>query len=243
MRTPSFTPRNSIGELVPLPQYTGLPSRPNYYHQPIVPDAALPLSLRRSTPYIPSETKRLFSPNGWDNAIWREAALWAWIRAHGGLKSCCRIPELGAPIYAIPPFIEMPSNGIPRRDIFFQPLTAFQSAGLFTGLDVVIGSWQVPKGYDAAITHFLAFFTGSGFDDGSGSIVWRLQIGQRFAKSLGNVTYTYGGLETALLVPGQSIRAISGQTITLIGNIPNGASTPSGGQVFAGTLGWEYPRR
>lgn len=236
-----FSRRRSLGDMISLPP-PGIPRQPNFYHQPMVPDNMLPAAIRRQSPYIPSETKRLFSPNGWDNAIWREVMAWSWIRSHGGLKSCCRIPELGAPIYAIPPFVEMPSNGIPQRQIFYQPLTAFETAGVFNGTDTVIGSWQIPKGYDGAITHFLCFFTGNNFDDGSGNIVWRLQVGQRYAKNLGNVTYTFGGLDTALLVPGQSIHCISGQTINLIGNIP-ATSTVAGGLVFAGTLGWTYPRR
>jgi hypothetical protein len=212
-----------------------------FFHTPIVPDSSLPPALKRQSQILDAAV-HLFVPNGWDNAIARENALWTWIRAHGGLKSCCRIPELGAPIWSIPPFIQMPSNGVVERQIFSQPLTAFQTAGSFNGIDTIIGQWQVPKGYDGAITHFLALFTGDGFDDGSGEIIWRLKIGQRYAKNLGNVTFTYGDLNTALLVEGQSIRLISGQTVSLIANIPS-TSFVSGGRVFGGTLGWTYPRR
>jgi hypothetical protein len=232
----------NLGDIVTLPPSGSQPSVPTFYHPAVVPDSMLPATLKRRSPYLPAETARLFSPNAWDNVIWREAALWSWIRNHGGLKTCCRIPELGAPVYSIAPFDAMPSNGIPQRQIFNQPLSAFQSGGLFTGTDVVVGSWQIPKGYDGAITHFLAFFTGDGFDDGLGNIVWRLMIGQRYAKNLGNVQFTFGSLDNALLVPGQSIRCISGQTVSLIANVP--VSSPiSGGNVFAGTLGWTYPRR
>jgi len=240
MRIPASFPSN-LGDILTLPPQ-GQPASPNFWHPAMVPDSSLPSAIKRRSPSIPPERVRLFGPNGWDNVIWREAAMWSWIRAHGGLKSCCRIPELGAPVYATPPFLEMPSNGIPQRQIFFQPLSAFQTAGVFNGTDTVIGSWQVPKGYDGAITHFLAQFTGDGFLDGSGAIVWRLMIGQRYAKNLGNITFTYGDFNTALLVPGESIRLISGQTVSLIGNIP--ASSPvTSGNVFAGTLGWTYPRR
>jgi hypothetical protein len=210
-----------------------------FFHTPIIPDSALPMALQR-TSQILNDVQRLFSPNGWDNGIARESALWAWIRAHGGLKSCCRIPELGAPIWSTPPFLEMPSNGVVERQIFSQPIGNF--TGTASGTDVLVGFWQVPKGFDGAITHFIALFTGSGFDDGSGDIVWRLKIGQRFAKNLGNVNFTYGDLSTALLVPGQSIRLISGQTVAIYANVPGG-SPVSGGSIFGGTLGWTYPRR
>jgi len=240
--SPVYVPNLPNGGRPYSPAGPGGRSSP-YAHQPILPDSMLPEALQRQSRLL-NDASRLFDPNGWDDQIDRETAFWSWIQAHGGLKSCCRIPELGAPIYAIPPFIEMPSNGIVRRKIFSQPLSTFQSGGAFTGLDTVVGSWQVDKGYDGAITHFLAFFTGTGFIDGAtpANITWRLKIGQRYAKDLGAVTFTYGDLQTALLVPGQSLRLISGQTVTIFANIPLG-SPVSGGLVFGGTLGWIYPRR
>ena len=225
------------------PTYSAPPLLPqSYYHNPIVPDIQLPNPLKRVSPYIPSETKRLFQPNGWDHAIWTEALVWQWIQLHGGLKTCCRIPELGAPLYAAPPFLVMPSNGIVKREIYSQPVSAFQTLGVYNGTDTLIGSWQVPKGYDGSISNVVFYYTGSGLDDGSGEIIWRLMIGQRYAKNLGNVNFTYGGLGNQLLLEGQSIRVTSGQTVSVIANIP--ASSPvAGGRVFGGIVGWIYPRR
>jgi hypothetical protein len=239
---PIFVPNLPGGGIPAYYNGPGAHVRP-YAPNPIIPDSMLPDPLQRQSGIL-NDNARLFTPNGWDDVISQESGLWSWIRAHGGLKSCCRIPELGAPIYALPPFVEMPSNGIVERQIFSQPLSAFGSPGPFTGVDTVIGQWQVPRGYDGAITHFLAFFTGNGFIDGAtpANITWRLKIGQRFAKNLGAVTFTYGDLQTALLVPGQSIRLISGQTVTVYANIPVG-SPVNGGLVFGGTLGWIYPRR
>jgi hypothetical protein len=85
-------------------------------------------------------------------------------------------------------------------------------------------------------------FNGTGFDEGSGNIVWRALVGQRFLKTLGNVMFTFGDLSTALSVPGSSWPIISQQTVQLFANIPIG-SPVTGGQVFAGVLGWTYPRR
>ena len=238
-----FNPRLPNGGIPRTPfDRPGERSNP-FFRTALIPDSALPHSLKRQSQIL-TALVRLFTPNGWDNAIARESALWTWIAAHGGLKSCCRIPELGAPVYVTPPFLEMPSNGIAERQIFPQPLAFFQTGvgGAFTGVDTIIGQWVVPRGYDGAITHVLFVYTGDGFDQGSGNIVWRVKVGQRYAKNLGNATFTYGDLNTALLVPGQSIPLISGQTVQLIVNIPVG-SPINGGSIIGGTLGWTYPRR
>jgi hypothetical protein len=214
----------------PVPQFT---------HTPILPDSVLPPAINRQGLL---NRRSIYEFNRYDRALLAESRLWEWIRAHGGIKSCCRIPEMGAPLWSYPPWQVMPSNGIRFNQIFFQPLSAISGGGPFTGVDTVLGTWRCEIGFDGVITHFICGFTGNGFDDGSGNIVWRLQIGQRFAKTLGNVTFTFGDIHTALTVPGSGYRLISGQTIQLIANVPTG-SPVNGGRVFAGVLGWTYPRR
>lgn len=215
-------------------------SRPAFMRAPIIPDSALPFVLKRSG--IFGDQPNLFNYTHADAEIAHETALWQWISKHGGLKSCCRIPELGAPIYSYPPWQVMPSNAIRfgPNNIYYQPIATFGPP--FTGVDVVLGEFQCDLGYEGAITHFLCGFTGTGHQDGSGDIVWRLKIGQRFAKDVGNVVTTFGSIQTALTIPGSAYRFISGQTIQLIANIPAG-SPVSNGRVFAGVLGWMYPRR
>lgn len=207
--------------------------------QPILPDSVLPDPLKRSSQIL---NRSLYQANPWDLALLQESALWRWISEHGGLQSCCRIPEMGAPFYAVSPLLSKPSAGIDFKKIFFQPLTVFQSAGVFTGLDVVMGQWQVDIGYDGVINKFVVGFTGNGFNQGSGNIAWRLKVGQRFVRDFGNVLNTYGDLNTALLVQADHVELISGQTVTLIANIPAG-SPVNAGQVFAGTFGYIWPRR
>lgn len=208
-----------------------------FFRSPILPDTILPPALRR-TGVI--NRAPIYDFNEYDAAIARDARFWEWVREHGGIKTCCRIPELGAPVYSIPPWIAMPSNGLrigPADGVFFQPFASFTP-----GVDLLLGSFRCPIGYDGAITHFFNGFTGNGFEDGSGTILWRFKIGQRYAKGQGNVTFTFGSLQTALTVEGSSYRIISGQTVQAFANIP--VSSPvSGGRVFGGFLGWVYPRR
>ena len=213
----------------------------SYQRTRILQDSELPPAIQRQS-QITAHSERIFDPTEDDLAILSESAMWRWISEHGGLKSCCRIPEMGAPFYTLAPWIQKPLNGIDYKKLFFQPLTAFQSGGAFTGVDTVIGQWRVDHAFDGVITKLVFGFTGTGFEQASGDIVWRLKYGQRFARDLGNVLNTYGDLQTALLVEADHIQLISDQTVTLYANIP--ANSPvAGGQVFGGTFGWMWPRR
>jgi hypothetical protein len=210
----------------------GGPWQPNV----ILPEQYLPPALQ----HISQDD--LFIQNHWDWEMFREAALWNYVASHGGIKSCCRIPELGAPIWSQPPWQVMPSQGVRIEAMYSLPLSAISGGPPFNGTDTILGQYIIPSGYDGAINRFVCQFTGAGFDDFSGNIVWRLLINARFARNLGNVTNTYGSFQAAYAVPGDAHRVISGQTVTLIANIPAG-SPVAGGVVAAGIFGWTYPRR
>lgn len=207
----------------------------------VIPNAMLPPSLNRTNPLLRFVSYR---PNAWDGNIKGHASRWSYIASHGGLKSCCRIPELGAPIWDQPPWVVQPSQGEKMEEMFFQQLTAFQSGGVYTGVDVVLGQFVIPNGWDGIINRFVANFNGSGYQDFSGSIVWRLKINNRYARNLGNVMTTFGSFHAAFVVPASdNIRVISQQTVQLIANIPAGSPVSGPGVVSAGAFGWVYPRR
>ena len=210
--------------------------------QPILPDALLPPPLQRSNPLAaPAQ----WIPNKYDFEVIGRAKKWQWVAAHGGLKSCCRIPELGVPIYDDPPWEVMPVNSLPiPGEMAAVPVTAISGGGPFDGTNTLLLSIQVPSGYDGVINKFVANVNGvTGHEDFSGDIVWRLQYGIRYAKTLGNVTNTYGSFTNSLLVPGvYQIKVISGQTIRVFASIPVN-SPVAGGSVSAGVFGWFYPRR
>jgi hypothetical protein len=205
--------------------------------QQMLPDSVLPRPLQRTNPLL----RRLpveWTPGPWDMRLLREAQLWTFIKNHGGLKSCCYIPELGAPLYNQPPWIVMPSNA----SKFEQGFGVATPAGPFSGLDVLLGQFQVPDGWDGVITRFVPNFTGLGFQDYSGNIFWRLKVGNRFAPDLGNVNTTFGSLNQ-VSVPGiNNIRLISGQNVQVYFNIPLGSPVATG-MITAAVFGWFYPRR
>jgi hypothetical protein len=211
--------------------------------QPILPDALLPDPLNRTNPLAaPAQ----WTPNKYDFQIIGRAKKWQWVAANGGLKGCCSIPELGAPIYNEPPWQKMPSNSFEFNPMNGLPVTSFQTEGIFNGLDQVILSIQVPSGYDGIINRFVASTTGvTGYSDFQNDIVWRLKYGIRYAKNLGNINNTFGSFGNAIQTPGVNvIRVISGQTIELIANVPVGSPVVTvGGTINAGVFGWFYPRR
>ncbi len=213
----------------------------------IIPDSHLPGPLKRISPL----TDRLvFERNRYADEIQREMSTWAYIQAHGGLKSVCRIPELGAPVYDVNPRLEMPRQGQDFRKFFMQTPAVLEAATPVNAAgDVVLGQFRCPNGYDGVLTKVVFGFTGDGHVEGSGDIVWRIQIGQRFARDLGNVQITYGTFSDAWLAGGASIEIISGQTVTVYVNLQiptfegTGPSPISGGMIQAGCYGWFYPRR
>jgi len=213
------------------------------YRRPIIlPDSILPPALQRSNPFL---RQVHYSANKWDLQLLRQAAAWQWIASHGGLKSLCRIPELGAPIWDQPPWEVMPSQGVVLREMFSIGASAVSGGAPFNGVDTLVGSFRVPIGYDGVLNHVVTGFTGTGFTDGSGSIVWRVAVGMRYAKNLGNILNSYGSLQTALLVPGVNIRLVSGQTVYLFASIPNGSpvSFDAQSRITMAAFGWTYPHR
>jgi hypothetical protein len=202
---------------------------------PILPDSMLPPSLQRGNPLLRHMS---FRGNAYDGAIQKQAARWGYIRSHGGLKGCCRLQELGAPIYDDPPWMVMPSQGEKFEEMF-----ALSTATFVPGEDTVLGEFVVPNGYDGVLNRFVCSTTANGFLDFQGGIVWRVKVNNRYARNLGNVQNTYGSFSAAFNVPGfDNFRLVSQQTLQLIANIPVG-SPVSDGVIAAGAFGWFYPRR
>jgi len=125
---------------------------------------------------------------------------------------------------------------------FEQGFGVVTPVGPFTGTDVLLGTFQVPYGWDGVITRFVPNFTGTGFQDYSNNLFWRLQVDNRFAPDLGNVNTTFGSLNQ-VSVPGiNNIRLISGQVVSIFFSIPTGSPVATG-MITATVFGWFYPRR
>lgn len=138
------------------------------------------------------------------------------------------------------PIERMPPGGREIQEMAALPLSSVPS----TSTDTAILTFKVPIGYDAIITHVTnTFANGTGFIEGTGGIVWRVRVGNVFARNLGNILFSFGSLSEPFVIPGVGIPAISGQTITYYVNIP--VTSPVSGasaQIVCAIFGWAWPR-
>src|SRR5208282_4806693 len=86
--------------------------------------------------------------------------------------------------------------------------------------DVLVCSGRVPNGYDALLTDIYQIYQGSGFEQGSGDIVWRIRRNQIWVKTLGNMPYSLGTPKnTVWLTQGEIM--FSGTQFFFFVNVPN----------------------
>ena len=152
------------------------------------------------------------------------------------------------PICAIPPeylnslpwddtFGAIPPGAVPFRAVA-GIVTPAPAAG-----NVQVVEYQMPNGYDGLLTALFHFYNGQGFKQGSGDIVWRLQLNQRFVRDLGSMPYALGSPQEPIpLTQGQIVDSIS--TLRYLVDVPNlsgliqvGAST-----IVCGLIGFMWAR-
>lgn len=170
-------------------------------------------------------------PNDCDAALAREGKLWEAIQKAGGLqKICC--PQ--TPTYDKPPYLIMPPQGRQYQEINSIPLPPNN------GLDTLVTEFVVPMGYDGVITSVVNFYTGAGFAEGSGDLVWRVRVGLRWARNFGQIDTTLGSLASPCPLFRGGIRISSNQRIQYFVNHAV-ASGLAGGRIVCGLFGWFYP--
>ena len=171
------------------------------------------------------------SPNAASKCLDRETVVFEDIIRRGGLQQICCVSQYK---YAFPPWLKMPAEGRQYQEIQSIPLPANNS------VDTVVNQFIVPTGYDGVITSITNFYTGAGFVEGSGDLLWRLLIGRRWARNLGAIDTTLGSLTSPCPLFRGGIRVYSNQLITYFTNVPI-ASALAGGRVICGVFGWYYP--
>jgi hypothetical protein len=136
------------------------------------------------------------------------------------------------------PYANMPPGG---REI--QQMAALPLSSITPGVDTTVLTFTASTGFDGILVEFVNFFTGTGFQEGSGGIVWRVKVGNSYARNLGQILFTYGSLQDHFVIPGIGIPVVSGQIVSYIVNVPVGS--PVGGaspQIVCGIFGWLFPR-
>ncbi len=123
----------------------------------------------------------------------------------------------------------------------------YQSGSIITPApadgDQVVATLKIPSGYDGILTGIYQVYTGQGFAQGSGDIVWRIKENLHYLSNLGNVPYAYGTPALpAPLTEGELL--LSDQVLRYIVNVPNtsGAITPGQDRITCGFIGYWWPR-
>lgn len=161
----------------------------------------------------------------WQQAIKPEQIL---LQARGGLRGLGSHQELLRPdakIRTRKPFLHQKAV-----------VTPAPSAG-----EVAVVEFEVPEGFYGVITGYGWDYTGTGYVPGSTDIYWRLKIGMRFPKGLGQVAYELGDprdpMKTGALIP---LRPR--QRVKLIVKVVNdsGAIQVGASYILGALCGWFY---
>jgi hypothetical protein len=156
----------------------------------------------------------------------------------------CTIPEPFRQRYPLPwsDDLDFGRVAVPEQAVPFSRIGSVVTPAPIAG-DVVLAQERVPYGYDGLMMAFFSQYTGQGFDQGSGDIVWRIQLNQRYLKELGNVPFALGSSKSPCpLTEGQIV--LSGQLMRLIVNVPNlsGNIQVGGSRIVGGLIGFYWPR-
>lgn len=82
----------------------------------------------------------------------------------------------------------------------------------FAGVETTVVGFTVPVGFDGTVKRISHNFTGGGFTQGSGDLVWRIRVNNQVVKNFGTLLTEFGSIQQPREIDGIVIRA--GQTVT-----------------------------
>ncbi len=139
--------------------------------------------------------------------------------------------------YTDPPWVKMPQQG--KR---FSPIGSIPLPTTYN-TDILVLSFRVPLGYDGVIKYVVENYTGQGFSEGSGDLIWRISLNQRFVKNYGNTNVQLGSLVAGPSIPNSEIILLSNQLVQFWINVaPAAAGDLNGGRILSAAFGWFWPR-
>lgn len=176
----------------------------------------------------------------WDRGLLKQAVLWRGIYRAGGPARLGNKRYLDRGWYdwaSIPPWRSLPSNG--KRIHVTQAITRPS----VENVDVQVLSYRVPVGWDGVISSVVHLFTGSGFSEASGDLVWRVKVNRWWLKNLDAVTVTMGSLQFPYELEGGGYRIYSGEDVSVAVSLGTGATgrLDPQGRVVCSLAGWIYP--
>ena len=102
------------------------------------------------------------------------------------------------------------------------------------------GPWRVPAGYYGWINYVACEYSGQGFAEGSGNLLFSLGVQNYFYYGYGNIAATLGSRTSALWSINGGLPLISNQYIQWQATLNNPAVTP-GGYIICTIQGWIAP--
>ena len=150
----------------------------------------------------------------------------------------CAIPE---EYRSITPWDE-DALALPPQAQHLRKTTAITTPTTASGDNIVV-QVQCPLGYDALLTAVVFSYSGTGFVQGSGDLVFRVRINQHFPKDLGAVPFQWGTPRYPFPLE-QGLVFYSGQVMQGIVNVPNSSGSIQIGAslIVMGLFGFYWTR-
>jgi len=135
-----------------------------------------------------------------------------------------------------PPWEVMPPNG---RSFHYQQPVICPPLGT---TDFAVLSFLVPTGWNAAIKAVANLYTSAGFVEGSGDLIWRIDVDGVFLPGFNNITTTLGSADQPRRIEG-AILAKSNELVRYTVSVDAGASVPvgAGNNIICAIDGWFWP--
>jgi hypothetical protein len=187
-------------------------------------------------PYVNTST----DPNSIGQDLEELAGLHQSILGNRGLLSSVA-GEQGIPGLVLPESLEVKKPWIdpPSGALMFDPQGSIVLPNPPPSADTIVLTYPVPLGYDGVINYLSCNFTGGGFVQGSGDLIWRILINQKPLLNFNSITSEKGTPQQGRHIG--YIRVYSGDVLQWV---VNHASNPAlNGNVICSFTGYIYPSR
>lgn len=139
------------------------------------------------------------------------------------------------------PWVEMPPGGLP-----FDPY-GFINTPAANGTETLVLQFRVPKAWDGIILGVTNVFTGPGFVEGSGDLIWRIRVGQPNVqggpqRNYDNILNTLGTLEEPRTVQGGIIVTSNQFVEYTVTHAIGSPIVPAGTRIGCNIQGYYWPR-
>jgi hypothetical protein len=229
----AFPSATGAGSLAPSPASSGVLALP----PPglVSANVTLPAALRRSGGFNTPSLDRAATEYTYG---WNDASQAMYIRFLAARRIVARMRTRRLPDPA-----RMPASGI-RLNLGGEPGngTLLITPDLVSGTYPVL-TYRVPAGYYGFLTYATNEYTGAGFAEAAGALIWSIGVNQWFYPGYGQIPYTLGSRLTGLWNFAGGIPIESNQYITYSVAYNNALTLGTGGYVICTLQGWIAPIR